>query len=184
MEKLDAIRRNRKSVGRGRTVATIGDADEAIVLHGCDDSVQVFSVRWDILEQNAVLYAHALADDIVDRECREHPVLHRIFAQHTFIADVVAVAVSAVAVDDDAEDVLDGLYVPDEGGTHHIHALTHLGAFPTLIDLGKRDAFSTVDGAHQPYIFFEQSRCLHKSFFTMHILERNTSLSENLGTKV
>ena len=108
-----------------------------------------------------MLQAQALADDVVDGQGGEHPVLHRVLTQRILIADVVAVAVTAVAVDEDAEDVLNGFFVAVEGGACQLDTSTHFRAHPFLVDVAERDSSSVVDGVDQPDIFFEQGRGRH-----------------------
>ena len=69
-----------------------------------------------------------LADDIAHRHGVEHPVLHGIVAQHFGVADIVAVL--RIAVDKDAENVLDSCTVTVEGGAAQLDTLAHLGVEP------------------------------------------------------
>lgn len=155
-EQLDAIRRENKTAGFGGLVAFVAHQHLASSLHRADDEFEVFAVGGDVFEHDAVLQAQALADDVVDGESGEHPVLHRVLAQHLLVADEVAVAVAPVAVDEDAEDVLDGVLMAVEGGAAQRHAFAHLGALPPLVDFGKRDPFGSADGVHQPDILLEE----------------------------
>ena len=61
--------------------------------------------------------------------------LHRLIVQHLAVADVVAVVVLAVAVDDDAEDVLYGILVAIEGSTGKGQPSADFGLHPLLVDL-------------------------------------------------
>ena len=92
----------------------------------------------------------------------EYPVLHRVFVQHVFIADVVAIAVFTVAIDVDAKDVLDGLFVAVEGGACQLGTSTHFRAYPLLVDVAERDSSCTIDGVDEPDVFFEQGGSSHR----------------------
>ena len=160
-EQLDAVGREGEGLGFCRLVATVGDADSLALLHCLDDQFQVFAIGGDVLQHDAMLQAQALADDVVDGQGGQHPVLHGIFAQGILVADVVAVAVTAVAVDVDAKDVLDGIFVAVEGGACQLDTSTHFRALPSLVDVAERDSSSVVDRVDQPDIFFEQGRGSH-----------------------
>ena len=155
-EQLDAIRREDKAAGFGGLVAFVTHQHLASRLHRADDEFEVFAVGGDVFEHDAVLHAQALTDDVVDGECGEHPVLDRVLAQHFLIADEVAVAIAPVAVDEDAEYVLDGVLVAVEGGAAQRHAFAHLGALPPLIDFGQSNPFGSADGVHQPDVLLEE----------------------------
>ena len=155
-EQLDAIRREDEAAGFGGLIAFVAHQHLASRLHRADNEFEVLAVGGDVFEHDAVLQAQALTDDVVDGECGEHPVLHRVLAQHFLVADEVAVAVAPVAVDEDAEDVLDGVLVAVEGGAAQRHAFAHLGALPPLVDFGKRDPFGSADGVHQPDVLLEE----------------------------
>lgn len=147
-EQLDAIRREDEATGFGGLVAFVAHLHLSSRLHRANDEFEVFAVGGDVFEHDTVLQAQALADDVVDGECGEHPVLHRVLAQHFLVADEVAVAVAPVAVDEDAEDVLDGVFVAVEGGAAQRHAFAHLGALPTLVDFSQSNPFGPADGVH------------------------------------
>ena len=155
-EQLDAIRREDEATGFGGLVAFVAHQHFASRLHRADDGFEVLAVGGDVFEHDAVLQAQALADDVVDGECGEHPVLHRVLTQHLLVADKVAVAVAPVAVDEDAEDVLDGVFVAVEGGAAQRHAFAHLGTLPPLIDFGQSNPFGPADGVHQPDVLLEK----------------------------
>ena len=83
-------------------------------------------------------------------------VLHRVFVQDFLVTNIIAVAVLAVAVDVNPENVLDGIFVAVEGGSAQRHSLAHLGALPPFVDFGQRDALGAVDGVHQPNVLLEK----------------------------
>ena len=66
------------------------------------------------------------------------------------IAEGAAVAVPAVALDIDAEDVLYGILVAVEGSACHLHATAHVSLHPPLVQFDKRDAPRTIDGRTKP----------------------------------
>ena len=154
-EQLDAIGRQGEGPGFRGLVAAVMYHHTLVVFHGLDHLLQIHALRRDVLQHDAMLQAHALADEVVYREGGEHPVLHCVLTQHLLVADVIAVAVAPVTVDIDAEDVLDGVLVAVESGAAQGDALAHLGAQPFLVDLGEGDFPSAVDGVYQPDVFFE-----------------------------
>ena len=52
---------------------------------------------------------------IIDRHCRDNPVLNRIFMQRILVTDIVLVTTLAVAVDVDTENVLNGIFMAIKG---------------------------------------------------------------------
>lgn len=86
-----------------------------ILLHRLDDHLQIVTLDRGRLEQDSVLQRQCLTDDVVYRQGIQHPVLDAVFAKHVSVADEVPIAILTVAIDDDAEDVLNGILVAVEG---------------------------------------------------------------------
>lgn len=141
-------------------VATVANDDTHLFLHGVDNGLQVV-VAGNLLEHDAVLDGEALANDVVDGQRGEHPVLDGVFVQQVFVLDEVAVVVAAVAVDEDAEDGEYGVAVTVEGGARQLGAVAHLGLEPFLLNLWEGDTSCPTDGADYPDVFFEQGGCGH-----------------------
>ena len=160
-KQLDAVRREGEGLGFGGLVATVGYTDSLALLHRLDDQLQIFTIRRDVLQRNAMLEIHALPNNVADGQGREHPVLHRVLVQHLFVADIVAVAVFSVAVDVDAKDVLNGVSVAVEGGAWHLDTSTHIRAYPFPVDVNERDLSCTIDGVDKPDVFLKNGRSGH-----------------------
>ena len=171
VKQLDAIGRERKRIACRGTVAAIAQSDTAALLHRRDNLLQFFIARGNVFQQNAVVQALAFAQQIADAERREHPVLYGVFAQHMGVADVIFVPVFAVALDVDAENVLDGVLVPVESRATEGQTSAHLRLHPFLIDFCKRDSFGATDCVHQPNVFLEQKRGCHKRFLVKRSLD-------------
>ena len=138
------------------TKSVVAQLPPPTLFHRADEGHEALAFRRDVFEDDAVLYAHALADEVVHRQRGEHPILHRVLMQHLLVADVITVAVSPIAVNVNAEDVLDGILVAVEGGSAQRHSLAHLGALPPLVDFGQSNPFGPIDGVHQPDVLLEE----------------------------
>lgn len=163
-EQLDAVwlqLKPRRSVG---TVFPVFNLDSDLLLHGVNDHLKVVVAR-DFLEQNSVLQRKTLAYYVVHCQCGKHPVLNGVLLQDFFVADEISVAVVAVAVDVDAENVLDGVFVPVEGGTRQVDAFAHFRREPFPVYLRKCHSFEPVNRVHEPDVFLEFRRDRHVLFF-------------------
>ena len=101
VEELDAIGINdsvRDFVG---TVAAVLDPDATAGLHGFNEDAKLRAIGRDGFEQDPVMDAFALCDEVVDRYDAEHPVLDTVAGEFLSIVDVVFVVIVGIAVDDD-----------------------------------------------------------------------------------
>ena len=105
----------------------------------------------------------ALGQHIVYREGREHPVLYGVFVEGFGIADMVAVAVLLVAIDDDAKHVEDGIAVAVEGAARHGQAAAHLSGDPLVVEGTEGDLAGLADGAHESDVFSEDGSGAHRN---------------------
>ena len=91
-----------------------------------------------MLQYDPVVHALVLRQHCVDRHRGEHPVLDGLLFQDFLVVDEVTEPILAVAVDDDAEHILDGIAVPVEGAASQGNPFANLGLQPKLVDLAKR----------------------------------------------
>jgi hypothetical protein len=144
-----------KRLRLSRLIATVSQDNLPALLHGMNHLFQIHAFRWDVFKHYSVLQAHTLTNEIVHREGRKHPVLHGILTQDFFVTDIIAITVSPVAIDVDAEKILNGIFMTIEGGTAEGNAFAHLRPQPFLVDFRKGDSLRSVDGIHQPDVFLE-----------------------------
>lgn len=163
VEELDAIGGDDVGLRFGRLIAPVVHGQHLVGFHGMDDDAEEVAVRRDVLQQDAVLQRQAFGYQVVHAQRGQHPVLHAFLSQDMLVADEILVAVLAVAVDEDAEDVLNGILVAVEGGAGEGHAAAHVGGHPLFVDFGETDSSGAADDIDQPDVFFEQCRYLHGS---------------------
>ena len=99
--------------------------------------------------------ASAVSEKIADRDCTEHPVLYAVFLQDFLIGDVVGETVVWVALDFNAEDVLDCCFVSDECCAGDFYSSREFGTEPAAVYLFQAYLPCTADGSNQPYILLE-----------------------------
>ena len=100
--------------------------------------------------------ASAVSEKIADRDCTEHPVLDAVLVKYFLIGDVVGEAVVWVALDIDAEDVLDCRFVSDECCAGYFYSSGEFCPEPAAVYLFQAYLPCTADGSNQPYILLEQ----------------------------
>lgn len=161
LEELDAIGFEDDLLALRMAILLILHLKADILLHGLEDGLQTGVFRRDGLQKDALLQGDTFADGVADGEGREHPSLHRILGKDTFVANEVSVAIATVAIDVDAEDVLDSIYMTIEGGAGKRESFAHIGLQPLGLQVGKGDSSGLTDGVYQPDVFSEFSRCLH-----------------------
>ena len=161
LEEFDAVRLKIQVVWLVCAVFAIGHGYPHPFLHRLNDHLQVVALRRDGLQQYAALEREALADDIVDGESREQPVLHGVLSEHIVVLDEIGVAVLLVASDDDAEHILDGDFMACEGGARNVHSFAHVGVQPSVVDFCQCDSLGPVYGVDEPNIRFEFVLCFH-----------------------
>ena len=155
LEELDAIGLEVEVALLVAAVAAVDDGDTHAALHGRQDGDEHLIVDSGGLGHYAVLQREALGEDIAHGDDRQHPVLHRVAAQHFGVGDIVAGAVLHVAGYIEAENILYLVAVAAECGARHRLAAAHVGAHPEAVDLGQRDALVAVDGVDEPDVFLE-----------------------------
>ena len=99
--------------------------------------------------------ASAVYEKIADRDCTEHPVLYAVFLQDFLIGDVVGETVVWVALDFNAEDVLDCCFVSDECCAGDFYSSGEFSPEPAAVYLFQAYLPCTADGSNQPYILLE-----------------------------
>ena len=99
--------------------------------------------------------AAAVSEKIADRDCTEHPVLYAVFLQDFLIGDVVGETVVWVALDFNAEDVLDCCFVSDECCAGDFYSSREFDTEPAAVYLFQAYLPCTADGSNQPYILLE-----------------------------
>lgn len=175
-EHFDAIRLQlemRRFVG---TIFPVINLDFDLLLHGVNDHLKMVVAR-NLLEQDSVLQRKAFAYYVVHCQSGKHPVLNGVFLQNFFIANEISVAVVAVAVDIDAENVFDGIFVPVEGGTRHVDTFAHFRREPLGVYLCKCHSFEPVNRVHEPDVFLEFCRDRHVFFFCKSIKKSSYIMS-------
>ena len=154
-EQLDAVRRQGERFRLCSLIASVADSHPLALFHRLHHHLQIIPIRGDILQQDAVLQAHALPHQIVDRQCREHPVLHRILPQHLLIADVITIAILPVTINIDAKDILYRILMAVKRRARQRHTPTHIRPHPSLVDVHQRNPSRMVNRIHQPDIFLK-----------------------------
>ena len=117
--------------------------------------MQIFAVRRDRFEKDAVMYALAFCEDIVYRKGREHPVLDGVLFQYICISDVVLISICPVALNIDSEDLLYGILVAIECTSGHRDSFAHISAKPLPVQVFQGNPSELVDGVYQPYVLSE-----------------------------
>ena len=115
--------------------AMVGGVEATMAVEGVDDGLVVLHALGRILDEDTVAHVLCLVDELADGEARDEPVGEvRLVVVHGL--DVPSVAVLAVAGDDDAEDVLDGVESVVEGAFGQGCAVAEGGfLLPVLVDL-------------------------------------------------
>ena len=117
--------------------------------------MQIFAVRRDRFEKDAVMYALAFSEDIVYRKGREHPVLDGVLLQHICISDVVLISIGPIALNIDSKDLLNGILVAIECTSCHRDSFAHISAKPLPVQVFQGNPSELVDGVYQPYVLSE-----------------------------
>ena len=100
--------------------------------------------------------AAAVSEKIANRDCAEHPVLDTVLPKDFLIGDVVGEAIVCVALDFNAEDVLDCCFVSNEGCAGDFYSSGEFSPEPAAVYLFETYLPCTADGSNQPYILLEQ----------------------------
>ena len=130
--------------------AMVGGVEAAMAVEGIDDGLVVLHALGRILDEDAVAHVLCLVDELADGEARDEPVGEvRLVVVHGL--DVPSVAVAAVAGDDDAEDVLDGVESVVERAFGQGCAVAEGGfLLPVLVDLVEGQLTMLLEQADEP----------------------------------
>ena len=121
-----------------------------VELEGVGAQMAAVGIGIESLDEDTVAHVLRLVDELADGEARDEPVGEvRLVVVHGL--DVPSVAVAAVAGDDDAEDVLDGVESVVEGAFGQGCAVAEGGfLLPVLVDLFKGELTMLLEQADEP----------------------------------
>ena len=132
--------------------------------------MKILAVGRNRLQQDSVVHAFAFTEDVVYGQSGQHPVLYGILVKHFLVADVVLEPVFLVALDIDAEHILNGVLMPVECAAGQAYALAHLGFQPLPVDFPERDSVRPMNDVHKPDIFLKQCVGSHNEGFFVNII--------------
>ena len=130
--------------------AMVGGLEATMAVEGIDDGLVVLHALGRILDEDTVAHVLRLVDELADGEARDEPVGEvRLVVVHGL--DVPSIAVAAVAGDDDAEDVLDGVESIVEGAFGQGCAVAEGGfLLPVLVDLVEGELTMLLEQVDEP----------------------------------
>ena len=133
----------------------ISHLDTAVQFHRLDQHGQVILSHRHIFKDDTIFHRHTVGENRTDGKRREEPALYRIILEHLGIGDVILVAIHLIALDDQSDDIQDGIAMAVERGTLQGITIRHLVLNPFLVEFLEGDAPVSPNGGDEPHVLLK-----------------------------